>query len=483
MHVLQRPVVVPAGGRAARLAATLALVTAVISSSAPLLARAQDRPPVPLAELKLLCRDRDPCRLGAVYPAGETPTGQTLVVAQVALHAEVESELVVEEGSEPGAAADPGASPAAPGGTPSGPAAPHVTDDSDSQRCLPYEYWLLRHGQQGLLDHQLLVTSCADAQADARPEATEEVMIGENLFTHIARGGGDAPWEVERSLQLVPLEHTYERERRTLGHRNHRVDRSADWQRLGGRLRWRVPACGPRKRPDPDVPPVRHTSLYIPLVHLSASLLDTEWSTTLLGRCAATLDGTPEHGFVLEGEVRSDADARLRLLLGSDSVLLVELRDDHWQLRSRDGADDDRLELWLGPVTDYEAKCLGPRPAPVSWSIRVSDGAVTPGQGATGPPPVVRRQAVVVRDGGTKMRLRIALPAPVEALTVVYRDRDPDGGHVLSSSALRPDDVASLGAVRRIRPEQARCVLRRDALQLQLPGATPPDVAALAPLQ
>jgi len=445
-----------------------------VALATPSGAAGQDQPPSGGALPAMLCAEREPCRVTTLHKAGVGAKGQRLVVAQVALHEEPEVELEPPpEGTSDGEAS--AATPAA-ADEPPALAAPRP------ERCLPYEYWLLRYSGPELLAHQLLLTACADAQAEPPPGATEEVSVGDNSFTHVTRAPEPPDWRVERSLKLSPLGLLLERERRTLGSEHHRVDRSLPWQRLGGSLLWSVPTCGRRRRPDPAAEPVRNAALLIPLVPLPDSLLETGWSTTSLGRCAATLDGTPKRGFLLQGEVSSERDARLRLLLGSERVLLIELRDDHWSGAQR-GGEEDRLELWLGPATDHRAPCLSSdRKKPVGWSVGVADARVTPLGTTPGAPPSVRRQAVVVRDGGIKVRLHVTLPRPVGGLTVVYRDHDPDGSHELSTSSLRRDDVASLGAVRRIEPEQARCQLRRDVLQLRVPHRYEPGAAALRPL-
>jgi len=227
--------------------------------------------------------------------------------------------------------------------------------------------------------------------------------VGDNRWASHSSDGSFASSQVSRSLQLVPL--------RELEHTAHTHDMHSGWIEdltfasdvLGPAFQRSFAGCGGR---DEEVAGRG----------LARVQADAPWGTPL-GACATSFDGSAPAW----GSATSAADARVRAVLAGPAELWVEVDDD---VRDTDGAswvDRDHLELWLAPPVGGD-RC---DPA-MQWAIEL-DGTVHAAHGA--PPLMPRVVDREERDGG--MALRVELPWPAGALSLVFSDADGDGQEAL----------------------------------------------------
>jgi hypothetical protein len=162
----------------------------------------------------------------------------------------------------------------------------------------------------------------------------------------------------------------------------------------------------------------------VPSAKLPTAYEDGGWRSTELGSCAATIDGSKDHGFVAFGKTSGPADASMRVVLSKARVLYVDLRDDRFTSSDK-WARADHLEIWgARSAATYMDGCDLPPEKPTQWGIAVADAAVFLGsRGAVeGPLPTAERA-----ESGGVVHLRVQLPPAenaLEGLTVAYSDSD-----------------------------------------------------------
>ncbi|MBN1773405.1 MAG: hypothetical protein JXB32_19240 [Deltaproteobacteria bacterium] len=389
--------------------------------------------PGPLADeaarLVVPCAGRAPCTVEWRCDAGHATDGAALVVLRLAVPSDPELEF----------------------------------------ECHAFEYWLLPAAAEG--PPEMLLRVCNDGYG-ASGIGEDTVVVGDNRLVHSTYGGSAWRWATSREVRLVPRELLAESSGGWWNLGANTEQHSWSWETLSGSREWYSPPCDEQGEPLQEEEPALYCASYVPQFQLDAAFVRDGWRETALGECGVRVAADGSGGFLLGGTAGEVGDAALTVAAAPGPVLFVELRDDEL----RDGADGDRLELWLIDrmfETDYMNPCLPPVaiPPPRWWVFGATDGRLFEGERDGAP------QVKVVRGGEAGAhwaRLRIRLPASTAALAVVFSDVD-DGGVVertLSTVRLDRDDPGPLGPLYPIPGEHAGCAVEDGRLA---PFRHPPD--------
>ena len=407
----------------------------------------------PAAASEPLCARREPCRLLETLPAGQDAAGQSLQVKHLSLgwmNAEAARDAM-NRAFGPGREAE---------GSRAGGA------------CEAAEWWLLRSGQPA----QLLLTVCNDGYGPAGV-GTDEVKVGDNLFTYAQSGQSNKRWGFSSTLRLSPLallgsgqwSAPVETPDRKRGH-------VWDVARLRGEEFVPAATC-----PAGQAGATEARALpYVPLIQVDKAYLRGGWKTAGLGTCALEAES------LVLGTRKDAQDARLKVVLAERETLLLEVRDDRWTGPSAKWLNDDHVELWLGPKVPQELTGCGeplPDQRALQWGIRLVDGQVFPGAG--NPKQKLSVEKVELREpsGIVGYRLKVGLPKGFRGLAVIYSDSDEGKKQerMLATGPVKFARPETVNAVRLVLPEEATCAVRGGELAVE---PTPlkvqgPDVAAL----
>ncbi|HEY4118648.1 MAG TPA: hypothetical protein VGM56_12370 [Byssovorax sp.] len=382
---------------------------------------------------ELLCRGRKPCALRSRRDAGVDASGARLRVLLVDLGAHF---LDADKGTPPAPVDDIETSehadvisPIAWGGAPA---------------CHALEYWLIAERAGAVASRELLAAFCNDGQG-AAGVGQDTVTVGDRRVQIETSGGSAWRWGTSLDLDLAPLRaRTLATEGSfTLG--PNRESTKFDLGALRGDLTWTAPACGPDGAPREDTTERSYLSVFVPEVELDAATLGA-MKRAELGACAATLDGSGDHGWAPWPRT-SEPGRSLRAVLSTTHTLFVDVR----------GAPpprDARLEIWTSSdAPSYMDACLALHPAPAPWLLRLADGRVT-----GGPRDVELLERT--RRPGDVTRVVIHLPEKVAALTLAYSDgRAGKLSRAFASSSIDPADAASLGRPWRVPARLATCAV------------------------
>ncbi len=408
-----------------------------------------------------VCGKRRPCEVFRVRDAGVDSQGRPLRI--------VTADLGV-------ARPDPGERPP----PRNSPGSIESTDDSDTtdgpesfgQGCHRYEFWVTVGGAP-----QLLYESCNDGYGAAMV-GRDGIQVRDREVTVSRGGGSNWRWESQWRVGLDPVHvKTDVGVASFAGGGGHYEEDHWSWEDFRGTVEWGGPVC------DPDgSPPAFDDStgeekgdtrrmFYVPIpqVKVEPEFDRGGWRTTHLAGCAAYVDATGVGGYVTFGPPGSADDASIAAVASSDGALFLEIHDDHWTGPSARWVADDHVELWTAAEQrSYMDACL-PRDddaPPKQWAIRAADGRVFPGFG--NPSPAALSVERVAADGA--VRMRVVLPHDAQAIAVVYSDGD-DGARqkrLIATSALKFGDRVTLGALRKVSPDEAVCVAREGALRPQM---------------
>lgn len=364
--------------------------------------------------LTTACAGREPCRLEWRCSAGADPAGVTLTVLRLAVPADLGIEF----------------------------------------ECHAFEYWLARSDAP----MEMLLRVCNDGYG-ASGVGEDTIVVGDNRLVHSTYGGSAWRWATSREVRLVPRELLAESSGGWWNLGANTEQHSWSWETLSGSREWYSPPCDERGEPLQEEEPALYCASYVPQFRLDAAFVRDGWRETALGECGARVAADGTGGFLLGGAAGEAGDAALTVAAAPGPVLFVELRDDEL----RDGADGDRLELWLIDrmfETDYMNPCLPPVAIPPArwWVFGATDGRLLEGERDGAPQVKVARGG---EAGAHWARLRLGLPAGTAALAVVFSDVD-DGGVVerrLSTVRLDRDDPGPLGPLYPVPGEQAGCVV------------------------
>lgn len=401
--------------------------------------------PVPRADLSgLLCNGRPRCKITSSTDAGADAEGNTLQVVALSLRAS-------EEGSSDDEEQPP--------------------EDEDSPRCEPIEHWLIASNEQGFIEQSasLLLELCNDGYG-ASGIGEDQISVESGVLRHLQIGGSAWRWSSERTLRLSPmrLEQSDSGGSWTLG--PNISETRWDWTTLSGTTSWFSPPCDAQGAPDPSAdgePPYQYTT--IPQLDLGEPFLAHQWKELSLGACAAQTDASGKGGYLLRGSEGEPQDARLSVVAGSSTELVINVEDDQWQ--SDKGAIDkqDHLQLWLGTQAySYGDHCLerGPASKPKGYAVSMSEGQVLPIGNSKSRDPKPKVELARSERG---VRLKVTLPTGTKAVTVAYADSDTKGKveRIIATSELKVSDPATLGGMERVSAEVMRCVAQGDKLVVQ----------------
>lgn len=308
----------------------------------------------------------------------------------------------------------------------------------EQEECVPIEHWLAVEKNRRIVDVQLLAVDCNDGYG-AAGIGEDIIEISNNFFSHERCGGSAWRWSQKKALQLYPLEiieeYTYNYHTFIPNNQeNHR-----DWRNFSFRSERTVPSCESLNKKSGEYEKIYTTkSISIPILKAKNT-----WDMTSLslGACGAEADSSGKNGFIIHGKKGSPDDAAFVAMLTDKNELWIEIKDDHWVSGADRWIFDDHLEIWLsGREEDFF--CVSEAEKPVQWGVRVTDGKVFPAFGAPLPLTVKAFHA-----DSKRVRMRLALPEPVDRITVVYSDSD-DGKtqeRLISTSELVYGKLATMG--------------------------------------
>lgn len=396
---------------------------------------------VDAARVAELCAKRTPCALVAASAAGKDAQGRALTIVELNL-----GKKHPEEGN--------------------------------SFECRPYrrEFWLLG----GAAGKAKLLDLCNDGYG-ASGVGEDEIKIAANRLTHHQYGGSAWRWSEDTQYALSPLAvlsqescsyHTLS-PGFTLSRWN--------WQRFEGQGGLSLHQCGPKRADDDqremgecELAKADHRYALIPQLEDGGGLAPTD--APALGTCAVTVDGSGKRGHLVFGKPSSAPAPWLKALIVGKRDLIVTVADTGFATGGKSWIHDDHVELWYGEMPNTTL-CDEAKAALTQWGVRVADGALFKGRGnAKSSLRLVARSES--NDGKLRLvTLRLALPADVQGISVVYSKAE-HGRQVrlFATSALKFGDHTTLGMVYRIAKGGAICAVRNGRLDVTASG----DVKALS---
>lgn len=250
-----------------------------------------------------------------------------------------------------------------------------------------------------------------------------------------------------------------------------------DFQKFAGKSTWSVLVC------ETEETTLENQSVIIPSLTLPPDFVGSTWKTTSLGSCAATLDSSAKHGFVVHGQPALDGsnDATMKIIASDDGHLFVEILDD--QLRASTTGKwihADHLELWVSPnyLPRMQHECVNPedKTGTWQWGIDALDGTV---HTAFGKPPHALHAERVAIPGG--VRFKVKLPPDTRSLAVIYSDSD-DGQsqeRLLATSTFKFARLHTMASLTPFDAKNITCTTEGGALKAHVPPMS--DVLGMAP--
>ncbi|MCE9669565.1 hypothetical protein LY474_17360 [Myxococcus stipitatus] len=205
----------------------------------------------------------------------------------------------------------------------------------------------------------------------------------------------------------------------------------------------------------------------IPAVSLPSGFVTREWKTVDIGGCGLALGGSAFPGYLLAG-MRDGEDVLFRAVLSPPDMLFIEVTGLGAGSNGATASPAvDRLEVWQAEKDAGN----GEMPAH-QWLIGIPSGKVEPGHGGTAKSPTVEVANKPGRDGGARLALKIKLPYALEVAPSLSISVSKSGGqrprYLLSTSELCFGQGETIGPVQRIRPDLARCEVRKGLLEPNL---------------
>ncbi len=389
-------------------------------------------------DLAAMCKDRKPCTLVKITPAGADAQGRALSVVELNL----------------------------------GKKNPENDGGDERFNCRPYmrEFWVR---VAGVNEPRRILSLCNDGYG-ASGVGEDDISIRPNRMTHGQQGGSAWRWNGGKTIQLSPLRVLSET---SCSYHNVNIGYTAttwDWQRLAGAVRWFPQACkdGDKRavgnaRPDwCDIGKATHR--HAPIPRFDGAL--AAGTQAHLGSCASAFDESGPNGYVIFGTPRPvGADFRVLMISGND--LIVTVTDTAFVTGGASWLNDDHVELWLGQ--DHSGlSCNETKIKLAQWAIGL-DGKVHRGAGdSASPPEVVTRSARTV-GGRQQVTLHLRLPKLEEdqdhlrAVTVVYSKSE--GGkqaRLTATSPIKRGDDNTLSSIYKIDAKAMRCAVKDGQLDI-----------------
>ena len=378
---------------------------------------------VPDAVLNEMCGGRTPCSLVKATPAGQGADGNSLTVVELNL----------------------------------GTAHP----ESENFSCNPYrrEFWLL-----GGAAPERFLKLCNDGYG-ASGVGEDNVTISSSGVTHSRMGGSSWRWTTTTDYALSPV-----RARKVTECGFHTVSPSSgasfwDYRAFRGESGM---VCGAGENAEMGLcglQDMKHHWITIPQIE-DARMAGKDFGPAL-GSCALRLDASGTSGYVLLGNRTADTP-EVRLLMVSDTELLVTVLDDDIVTGTKSWVHDDHLEVWLGAPWNYFSCNDGaPSAKPVQWGIRTADGKVFGGFGKPAAMPKVTGHRPGKIGGMKAVTFRLVLPARIGDVNANYRNiavsysksNGTKQSLLFATSPIKFGDGRTLGTARKL-GKQVRCEIR-----------------------
>lgn len=329
--------------------------------------------------------------------------------------------------------------------------------DEDARACELFEWWLEHDGS-----FELALALCNDGYG-AAGVGEDDVSVVEDRIVHTQSGGSSWRWSTTDTLSLLP--------RRTLhesfsGYWNVSTNAEAssfDFNTFAGEVTWFSPTCGAEESDGSldgigQVPEGRGRSYaVVPALPVDASF---DPATTRASGCSTTIDGTGEHGFLLQGAPGAAADATLELVATVDDAVVVVIHDDVFVPASATPGDTLQL-VFSTTAPSYFEQCLDPAQASATTvTIDAATGRVLGGA------PAGLEITAGAAPAGRFVRLRWNHQDSPVGFTALYSDVDAQGApeRTFASSTYVSTDPWTLGVITAAYAERARCVVRSGQL-------------------
>lgn len=423
-------------------------------------AAAQGKPALGSLDLqKLLCQDKNLCKLLRNWDAGRDAANQPMQIVEITLNSTITEALKTSQS---------------------------YYDENDERQCEPLQYWFV---QPTLVDTKaqnadptLLLELCNDGYGAAHI-GEDTIEVSPNRFTHSQMGGSASRWSQTTTIELPSFRLL---EESTNGWHNlfrERDNTIWNWTNMTGQNNGFTPGCEDneiedREKEDPD------NYAYEPILvfpSLPKDFRNNGWKNTRLDTCSTLVSSSidPDYsksqssyfgtGFITHGDVHEhpDADrhtdASFKVVMASPTEIYVEITDNIWIETAPSILHADHLELWARTETvcpKATTKNL------FQWGITL-DGKVQTLYGKPAQSPTAERVLVKV-DGTTKTyRFKITLPEAYDAITLVYSDSDngTQQERLIATSRIKYRDQFTLGQVKEISPDTGTCQIQNNALK------------------
>lgn len=384
---------------------------------------------VPPEVVNSLCAGRAPCTVASTQPAGRDKQGTALTVVELNL-----------------GAANPG---------------------NENFPCRPYrrEYWVVGGAQP-----EAVLKLCNDGYG-AAGVGEDNIKVMPRGLIHTREGGSNWRWRTVTDYALSPIrarkvdECGYHTASSASGVAtwDYRSFRGMSGMNCGGSEESEMGVC--------DMKQMQHRWIEIP--QIAGSGLEGRDSAPVLGTCATRLDGSGTSGFVLLGN-RSADTPEVRILMVSDTEMLITVFDDAFVAGTRSWVHDDHLEIWHGAPWNYFS-CSDDDPSAklVQWGIRTADGKVFNGFGKPAQQPRILGHSIGEVDGMKAASFRVVLPARMGGVEANYRNLavsySKSNGKkqtlLFATSPIKFGDGKSLGDTRKI-GKRVQCEVRGGKLDV-----------------
>ncbi len=369
---------------------------------------------------KAVCGERSPCRVFRTHDAGAN-----LLVVEAALH-----DLPGEDWKYP-----------------------------NLKQCAPWEVWVLKHDALAVVEARRILELCNDGHG-AAGLGEDTLIVEPNTLMHSQYGGSNWRWIEDTFFQLDPFMITTTRSSSFWVFGASEETHTWDWRTRQGLVEWYQPECPELGEPGEWEDDDLFAYQPIPLVQVDPSYVDSGWKDTAIGTCGLHVDATDASmsGFLVTGKPSVHADGSMSALFVSETVLVVEVRDDSRVLGKKGWQQGDHLQIWVGADPAGTGKCIPETEPPVMWGVGLSSGSVFP---ASGKPPksALAVERVEAADGA--VRLEITFDTRPGRITVAFSDSD-DGTkreRLIATSDLESDQSMTLGKVTTLPPGQGTCAV------------------------
>lgn len=384
---------------------------------------------VPAGVLEALCAKRQPCSVAGVKPAGTDKQGNTLSVVELNLG--------------------------------------EKNAGNENFPCRPYrqEFWVIGGAQP-----QNILKLCNDGYG-ASGVGEDTVTVSKDTVLHNQMGGSSWRWSVTKEYGLSPVR--VKKVSECGYHTNSPSSGASYWDFHAFRGESGM-LCGAGEEAELGVCGLKnmaHTWIEIP------QIIDVRFEgkklSPALGSCGLRLDGSGTSGYILLGKRTADTP-EVRILMLSDTELLVTVVDDKFVTGTKSWVHDDHLEVWLGAPWSYISCNDGePSAKPVQWGIRTADGKAFKGFGKPPMLPLVTGHRIGEIGGQKAASFRIVLPKKIGDVNADYRNiavsySKSDGKKqvlLFATSPIKFGDPRTLGDTRKL-GKQVQCEIRNGVLDV-----------------